>query len=322
MNTITNRRFLEATFIDAMPGTHTMLCGFPGDPNRVGHIEWAGRPWMPGQALPSLIKDYFNNYLTVSTFEADPQDGSRRRRKVHFHSMHAVMIDDVGTKVSHAKMCVRASAMIETSPGNYQAYLFLRQDADSRQRYTCEQLVQRMIKAGLTADSKDPGMAGVTRYGRLPCGVNSKAKYVEKLGRPFPVRCVEFDPSRRYSIGELATAWGLDMTPDRPRAPVIQLSKAQAAHANKRFEALLRFFEVIGRYRGLSSAGWHEIVCPWVDEHTDPTATGTALAEPSAENNFAGGFRCHHGHCNERSMANVWAFVNAFTRLTNQKGSF
>jgi RepB DNA-primase from phage plasmid len=327
MNIPNNRVFLESGFIDAMPGTHTMLCGFEGDPNNAGdpndsnsdaRYKWAGRPYMPGQALPSQIKDTTNNYVTVSVFKREA-DGSRRRRRTSFYSMHLLMVDDINTKVPFANVKLPPTALIETSPDNFQGFLFLKQDADSRERDVCERVVQRMIRAGLTSDATDPGMSGVTRYGRLPVGVNAKAKYVEKLGHPFRVRCVEFDPSRRYSIGEIAAAWGLDMRPDRPRAPVVQISEGQALHANKKFAALLHFFQVIGRYRGPISGGWHEIVCPWEYMHTDPTATGTALAAPSAANNFAGGFRCFHGHCVDRSMIDIRAFVEEFVRIRRER---
>ncbi len=317
---ISNRTFLEAVFAEATPGMHTILCGFPGDPNKVHRGVWGGRPWMPGQNLPASIRDYFNTYLTVSTFTPD-ELGKRRRRKSQFVAMHAVMVDDVGTKVLHSKLAMKPSGLIETSPGNYQAWLFLQQDSASRERAICERLVDRMIKAGLTEDRSDPGMRGVTRLGRLPVGVNAKAKYVEKLGRPFKVRCVEFEPSRRYLIDEIAHAWKLDMTPERPRATVIQFSEAQAKHADRRFASLVRFFQVIGRYRGPCTSGWREIICPWVHEHTDPTVTGTALAEPSEQNDYQGGFRCFHGHCAGRTMLDIRLFVQAFNRIINDRKS-
>src|ERR1022692_3756096 len=113
-----NSVFLEATFADAMPGTHTIVCSLRGDPYKADRGGWAGRPWAPGQKLPQWF-DRGNTYLTVSAFEPDPQTGEIRRRKALFDSLHAVMIDDIGTKVHQGKLLLAPSAIIETSPRNF-----------------------------------------------------------------------------------------------------------------------------------------------------------------------------------------------------------
>src|SRR5271163_4562764 len=115
--TITNERFLESLFVDAAPGTYTIVASFPGDPYKSGRSAWFGRPWMPGQRLPHGFA-HGNAYLTVSSFIPDPETGECRRRKDQFHSQLAVMVDDVGTKVHRDKVLLPASAVIETSPGN------------------------------------------------------------------------------------------------------------------------------------------------------------------------------------------------------------
>ena len=45
--------------------------------------------------------------------------------------------------------------------------------------------------------------------------------------------------------------------------------------------------------------------CPWVHEHTGGDEGGTAYFEPSAQNGFAGGFKCLHAHCAGRTVADV-----------------
>jgi hypothetical protein len=311
---VSGRTFLEAMFVDAMPGAHTMICAHRNDPNTAGPKEWAGCPWQPGRPVPALF-DNANAYLTVSTFEADPLTGKQRRRKACFVSMHAVMIDDVGTKVAREKLKLAPTAIIATSPKNYQAFYFLIQDSDTRERDVCERLVNRMIAAGLTADNGDPGMKGVTRYGRLPMGFNNKAKYVAQLGKPWRVQCIEFDPARRYSIQQIAAAWQLDMKPGRaPRAPVLQFTAAETKLATDGFGLLLRLLQLTGRYRERNAAGWHEIVCPWVHTHTDRAETGTAIAEPSKGNSFRGGFRCHHAHCSDLSIRHLWSWAGGMSK--------
>lgn len=311
---ITNEVFLEALFADAAPGAYTIITSFPGDPYKAGRFEWAGRPWRPGQRLRRGF-DCGNPYLTVSAFEADPETGEQRRRKAQFHSLHAVMIDDVGTKVPPDRVLLAPSAEIETSPQNFQDYLFVVQDTAARDRVVCERLINAMIAYGLTTAGKDPGMAGVTRYGRLPNGVNGKAKYVAQLGRPFRTHCTSFDPARRYTLAQIAAAWQLDITtPVRPRT-VVTFAPAQVARAGEQFTALLETLAMLGLYKGRIGPGpWHEITCPWVYEHTDHADSGAAVCEPAETNGFRGGFRCHHGHGAALHITNVHEFLRALVR--------
>jgi hypothetical protein len=215
----------------------------------------------------------------------------------------------LGTKVAHTSIALKPSAVIETSPGNFQACYFLKDDGESRDRAACERLVNRMIEAGLAINSKDPGMTGVTRYARLPVGVNAKQKYVEQLGAPFPVRMAQFDPTLRYSISEISRAYNLDITEQRPRAPVVQLTPRIIERGLERFDAVLTVFKLLGKYRG-QHGHVHEVECPWIDTHTERADTGSALLEPSDANNWAGGYVCHHGHCRGvRGMRDVRAWL-------------
>jgi len=312
---ITNTAFLEAVFADMMPGTHTIITAFHGDPNTKNRDQsrrnWCGRPWRLGDRVPTWF-DGANSYLTVAGFEPCPQTGELRRRKSNFDQMYMVMLDDLGSKVPWARLVLKPSAIIETSPQNYQGFLFLRDEPDARNRDVCERLVNRMVAAGLAIDGTDPGMKGVTRFARLPVGTNQKAKY----GEPFPrTRCVHFDLNLRYGIVEIAAAFNLNMTPDRPRAPVIPISAAQAKRALERFEALVETFQMLGLYHGQRGV-WHDVTCPWVQTHSDRADSGTAISAPSADNNYAGGFVCHHGHCQDpkRTMRDVRRWLLTLAR--------
>jgi len=317
-----NRTFLEALFAEMLPGAFTILCGFRGDPNTSDREQaarnWRGRPWRPGEAVPGRFERE-NCYATVSSFEPDPMTGECRRRKEHFVAMHTVMVDDVGTKVPAARLALPPTALIETSPRNHQAFYFLRQGAETRDRAACERLVTRMVAAGLAADSKDPGMTGVTRYARLPCGINAKAKYVAELERPFAVRCTLFEPERRYTLAEIAAGWRLDMTPEPQQARVVHITPYLAQRAGERFEALIDVFKQMDMYRGQRGV-WHDVTCPWVHEHSDRADTGTAISEPSEANRWRGGFRCHHGHCEHRGMADIRAWLRALVRELDKAG--
>lgn len=302
-------------FSEIAPGHHTVICAIPGDPDKAERKAWAGRPWWPGKKIPRSAQDGFlkgNAYLTISSFHALADD-YRPRRKENFEAMHAVMLDDIGTKIAAERANrLPLSALVETSPGNFQGWLFLKQDCDSRDGDTAARMIERMIASGLTKDGTDSGMKGVTRIGRLPIGINGKAKY----GTPFAVRCWAFDPDRRYTITQIAEAFALDMRPEPPRARQ-PIARAEALAAIDAFEGLLWCLERVELYDGRapSAAGWIEIRCPWEEEHTAITATGTALAVPSEANEWQGGFVCHHGHCSgavtgrKRGIADVWRLV-------------
>lgn len=308
-------------FTETQAGTHTVTCAFAGDPytedagSRATKWGAGSRPWWPGRLVPDVFLR-LNAYSCVSSFRPDPETGRRYRRKQHFAAMHAVMIDDIGTKVPLENLKLKPSALIETSPGNFQAYLFLSQDSFTRNRTTCEALVDSMVAAGLTLDGKDPGMKGVTRFGRLPCGINAKEKYIKLLGTAFPVHCVEFEPHLRYSLADIALAYGLALTsPTSERERRTIPAAAALSAAEEAFEAVLQFFKDLEMYRGKNSGGWHEVQCPWEDDHTSITATGTALSGPTEENDWGGGFHCCHGHCEGKGIREVWEWIEIYLEL-------
>jgi len=317
-DTVSNEQFLAALFEDAPPDTYTVVASFPGDPNAATRRDWAGFPWARGQALRWGF-DSGNTYLTVSAFTPDPQTGDRRRRKVQFAALMALMIDDVGTKVPRERILLPATAEIETSPANFQAYYFLKQNAASRDRGVCERVIKAMIKTGLATAGKDPGMNGVTRFARLPNGVNGKAKYVSQLGRPFRTRCVALAPHRRYEIEEIAAAWELDTTAAEREWLAPELTADQVAQVGARFAALIETLKMLRMYKQRIGPGpWHEIQCPWIAEHTDRADSGAAICEPTADNRYRGGFRCHHGHGEAMHLSDVHEFIRAVIRELEQ----
>ena len=316
--TPTNIHFIAHGFRGISNDEMPWVAGFPGDPLRVEHHCWGGAPAIP---IPRYIQPANNNFIAVSSFKRG-NDGRYHRRKADFWRMHLVMVDDVGTKILPEKLVLAPSAQVETSPGNYQAWYFLRQPEPDRARAEC--LIDGMIAAGLTADASDPGMKGVTRYGRLPVGVNGKAKYVEKLGAPFVQRVVIWSPATRYTIDEIAAAYSVDMAQAARRTPppkkrVATIKRARPGDADSK-DGFVGLLISAGLYlEPLNSIdGAHRIVCPWVHEHTDQDPTGTLYFEPSDENSERGGFKCHHGHCQTRSIANLSNFLTCLQQLVIQ----
>ncbi|WP_353431421.1 hypothetical protein [Polynucleobacter sp. MWH-UH23A] len=58
-----------------------------------------------------------------------------------------------------------------------------------------------------------------------------------------------------------------------------------------------------------TSGGMHKVRCPWVHEHSDGADNGTALFDPSPDNNMVGGFVCLHSHCIDRGIGDIFKLM-------------
>ncbi len=81
-------------------------------------------------AWGNQITEHYNNYFGLAVFRPD-EAGHYRRQKTRFQALHAVMLDDIGTKVAEERVTLPPTWMLETSPGNCQAgYLLAEPLAD------------------------------------------------------------------------------------------------------------------------------------------------------------------------------------------------
>jgi hypothetical protein len=300
----TNEEFLRALFHDIAVEHATTLHSFVGDPVSPPSLgAWKALPWRPEWRMPArAINPSANNYVCVSSFAPD-KTGDYARRKIMFAALHAVMIDDLGTKLPMSDLKLPPSALVETSPGNYQAWLFLASAV--RTIEAAEKLIDEMIRVGISAQM-DPGMGGVTRVARLPVGANGKAKYRDRDGNPWRQNMPEFEPERRYTAREIAKAYGLDLTVTQRAA-----RPAPRAGVDPERVAVVKWLRLLGLLGKELRDGYHEMICPWVDEHSDGGRTGTYFMEPGEGNSWMGGFNCHHGHCMDRDINDLIGFVRA-----------
>ena len=286
-----NVDFMKLMFANAPAGALPRVTAFASAPGDASRLDWAGWPVRSARDIPAGDR---NTYVVVSAFNVAP-DGRYRRRKAQFAAMHCVMVDDIGVKVAESAIVLPATVRVETSPGNCQDWLRL--DPPVTDRELAERLVDRMIGAGLTADGSDPGMKGVTRYGRLPQGINNKPR----PSGPWRHLVQEVRADISYTVEEIAEAYELDLTPP-PRRPHGVIGDPSGA------ETLLGKLQAVGLYQGPLSDGWHAITCPWVHQHTNAIDTGTAYREPAEANGWHGAFRCHHGHCDDRRVRHLREF--------------
>lgn len=290
-----NGPFLRALFAGIGEGCSATLHSFPGDPGE--NPSWVAIPWRPSSPDPK-IPSRNNNYVCVSSFVRSG-DGFYYRRKILFAALHAVMIDDLGTKLPMSDLRMEPSALIETSPGNFQAWLFLNQPI---KRITkAEALIDAMISQGITAQA-DPGMKGVTRVARLPVGTNGKKKY----NPAFQHRLAAANFTTRYSMDDIKKAYGLDV---KEKAPDEAIVKPRMVDPDR--EKLLGWIKELGHHQFQVREQYHAILCPFFEEHSERGKSGTYYMEPGPGNSWMGGFTCNHGHCSERDINDLLAWVRA-----------
>lgn len=301
---VSNAEFIANAFAGIGADEVPWVAGFPGDVATADHRVWFGGP-ITGH-MPRFIRPNHNNYVCVSSFHR-AEDGKYRRRKAGWSGLHTMLLDDIGTKVpADTALRLAPSCLVETSPGNFQAWLFLKQPERSLQR--AQALIDGLIKAG----ASDPGASGQTRYGRLPTGINGKAKYHDKDGQPFTQRVHAWAPEHRVTPEQIAKAYGFDLAAaSKPRPKRTTGRKPAGAGYVPILEAAGLYIEPI---RGIE--GGYRIVCPWHGGHTGADVTGTAYFEPAEQNGMQGGFKCQHGHCAHRTIADLDWFIQALLRKT------
>ena len=203
---LTNIEFITHAFRCCAKDESPIVCGFPGDVAEAPPYFWAGGSAFP---IPRFIHPVNNCYICISTFRRSP-DGRFRRRLDSWSGLHLLLLDDIGTKINAKNVLLPPSLAVETSPKNYQYWYLLAQPERNRDR--AEALINGLIDAG----ASDPGAGNLSRLGRLPRGINGKAKYM-KHGKPFVQTVHVWKPSRRYAAAKVAETYGIDLSTTKPK---------------------------------------------------------------------------------------------------------
>lgn len=307
MSYIENQEQFEAFFEQMSkfvpPEARVMSCQFRGDPNDDLIGKWRARVLNHASA----VDEWANVYLCVSAMKRNAR-GEFRRRKENFCGGLLLMIDDIGEgKGSKFPLSVldplEPTALIETSPGNFQAvYMFDRLVEDMDE---FDALIRAFIQEQFL--DSDTGMAGVNRVFRPPIGVNGKEKYNDEDGKQWRVRMERWNPDLRYSVQQIAEAFGLTLVkPVRPPRDlgIITAAKAERIRAFIDTRAALRGSGMLKREEA-DYSGWIPIYCPWTHNHTGGVDNGAAIRLPEIENEWNGAFRCHHGNCDGKGWRDL-----------------
>jgi hypothetical protein len=294
-----NGDFLLAVFGDEYSGARPVVVSIAGNPASVPGKAWLGRPWLGRADQHADLPANANNYFSLAAFQPD-EAGRYRRQKTRFQALHAVMLDDVGSKVPLERLTLPPSWLLETSPGNYQAGYLLREPL------TDGLAADRLMNAIVAANLCDPGANGPrARLARLPVAVNGKHS------PPFACRLREWAPELRYSVEELTIGLQFELAPvGRHQQQGKGTASDRPADGDPVWlpcpeeNAILVALRDRDLYKAPLGEGKHDITCPWVHEHTGQTDGGTAYFEPD-ELWPIGGFKCLHGHCAGRHVRDL-----------------
>ena len=278
-------------------GATAVVTAKPGNPEEGS--------WTPKAATiaDAVCRSDLNTYFNCSSVRRQ-EDGTLAARKECSAAYHALVLDDVGTKVERSLLGdLEPTWEIETSPGNYQVGFKL--DPPLPTPEEVERLQRQIAKAGLT----DTGALGMVRWARLPNGVNGKPKY-ERDGKPFQCRLTGWNPETRYSAHAIVEAL-VPTRPERPHAaraavrPAVRHNTGNDVYVPRAdINPVILALKEQGLYKREISPGRHEVTCPWVAEHTDELDTGAAYFEPD-DGHPRGGFCCQHSHKDQYHIAEL-----------------
>jgi len=308
---VSNTDFLQAVFGETLNDKRPMLVSFTGNPSNVNKQKWYGQPWDNTSAI--ALPENANNYFSLALFKPN-EAGEYRRKKSQFQGLYSVMLDDIGSKVAKDRLTLTPSWLLETSPENYQAgYILVEPITDSK---IADQLMNAIVNAGLC----DPGANGPTaRLARLPVAINGKHDPV------FNCKLEKWLPDKRYSIQELVDGLQLEIIyTDRSKRKHnksnddIDTDNEQIWTPRPEENAILVALRKCNLYKSPLGEYKHDIICPWVNEHTNCIDSGTAYFEPD-DNYPLGGFKCQHGHCSNRHIRDLLRFLGVDVKSARMK---
>lgn len=227
-------------------------------------------------------------YFCVSTVQ-NPSDATQplRRRAEDVREAFVLVLDDIGTKC--AVPPVAPSYILQTSikdgVPNYQ-YGYLLEPFDV-QTPAGQAYYDACLVAAAAAGFNDAGMRSATRVARLP-GALHKTGFVA---------CVtQWSPERVWDLAGLAQELGLN--PEAYMGEVRRLEAGVSALDDVQ-DSVADWLVEQGLLSGVASEDFFEVSCPWKDTHSD--GRDTAYYSPLDYGKLGRQFKCHHGHCGDKT---------------------
>jgi hypothetical protein len=286
------------------------------DTGRKLNAGWWPLAWKDGKYINTSVNCYACISSSVKT--KNPRNGTMRywRGESSFGHGLALMVDDIGhghgskgaIEIEEIIQILPPTVIIETSPHNYQCWYFLKEPCDDLPLFKgfLTSFVANVLKKGGDATIRD-----VSRYGRMPCGINNKRDGSGALKYPSEFRVnVKFaDYDNRYSMAGVAAAFKFVIeVPVRAKVNVDVESVALDEQWLLMAEWILdkaRQGEGAGGEVVMNMSGKYRIRCPWGEEHTngDPFGAYFRGGIPGAEFEYV--FGCGHDTC--RKARRTWS---------------
>lgn len=289
------QQFYDAMKLYVPEEARILYSMFRGDPHSDDPGKWRARVMRE----PENLDPWANIYVCVSAMKRNAA-GEFRRRKENFAGGLLLMIDDLGTGIG-AKQGLELikdlppTALIETSPDNFQAVYLFDHLESSEKRF--DALIRAFVHNCLLSP-QNSGMDGINRVFRPPFGINGKSKYLRE-GKPWNVRLADWRPECRYSSADIAKHYKLELILENRIKPAASYMANVKPERRQMFLDAFRVLKSAGMLKRdePNMGGWIDIVCPWQDTHSDMADNGASIRIPDEENEYYGAFRCHHGHC-------------------------
>jgi hypothetical protein len=283
---------------------------------------WWPAPWKLGKPINTNANCYACISSSIKT--PNPKTGLMRfwRGDASFGHGLALMVDDIGhgkgskggLDLDHFKKILPPTAIVETSPDNFQLWYFFKEPQESL-------LYFRALLIGFVSNVLEKGgdytIKDASRYGRMPCGINNKrnksGEYKYEDGK-YQVHLIEADYSRRYNPDEIAQAFQFEIIlPTRRQQEFNETDyKIDAIWLKMAIQITneLRMGEGAGGEVVQNQSGKYRIRCPWGYEHAngDPFGAYFRGPIPGAENEFV--FGCGHDTCRKENHRTWSSFID------------
>ncbi|CAG9250017.1 DNA-primase RepB domain-containing protein [Paraburkholderia caribensis] len=276
--------------------------------------------FFPVKYVPDDIDVDANCYVPISASKKslNLKTGLERywRGVDNFSRAYGFFIDDVGDGIgskgkialSDLETILPPTAVVETSPGNFQVWYFLSVPCDDI--YVFKGFLDSFVFNVLKDRGGDVTIKDVQRVGRLPAGYNNKRRADGELKYPadFRVNLLYSDYDARYTLDDIAQAYGFAI---RVRRPEPRDPDASQSNINARWLFVAQYVldkMRMGEGRGgaveMNMSGKYRIRCPWGEEHTngDPYGAYFRGRIPSGEYEYV--FGCGHDTC--RKLGRKW----------------
>jgi len=281
---------------------------------------WWPQPYKADKYIPTGDNCYVCISSSIKT--PNPKNGQMRywRGEASFGHGLALMVDDIGDgvgakgglTVEGVSARLAPTVVVETSKGNHQLWYFFDAPVSDMRRFKA--LLVCFVAAVLADKGGDSTIRDVSRYGRMPYGINNKRKAdgAFKYGDgKYQPRIISADYSKRYDMDEIAAAFGFVI-----EVPVTREKVAYNGGELKYDEMWLQMgIHILSKAlagegtRGevvKNMSGKYRIRCPWGEEHTngDPYGAYIRGTIPGAEYEYV--FGCAHDTC-RKDRKRTWA---------------